>query len=75
MQNVPEHLHGYTHPMVEEIYMKKDYTLGKHGLNVLVIKASIENKNMMSLMEELHDVQQLAEQQLGRIDRVDVTTH
>ena len=80
MLNVPQKISGIVHPLVRDVYLKKDFGYNKRAQDVLVIEASIgnDNKSENSFYELLMDLQEIelkAEQSVGHIDRVDIVTH
>lgn len=84
--NVPQYITGVTHPLISEIYMKKDYA-HDHQENVLVIKThSLDQAAqgaeseafsdiLIDLLSDLEDIKTYAEERVGSFDRVDIRAH
>lgn len=80
MLNLPERIKGISHPLVHDIYLKKDFGYGHRGERILVIETSRSNdnqpkKSFIDLLIDLQGIEYLAEQSVGRIDRVDIVSH
>lgn len=72
-----------THPLINAMYMKRDFTNPKHG-NVLVIDTNFADSDeehdafdsyLTDLLLDLEDLKQQAEAKVGKFDRVDIRTH
>lgn len=78
---------GITHPLIAEIYCKKDFGLTGQGKEILVIetrqlKEANDNNGyadfdsyLIDLLGDLQDLQSQAEEQVGEIDRIDIRVH
>lgn len=80
MLNVPQKISGIVHPLVRDVYLKKDFGYNKRAQDVLVIEAAIGNDNNIGtsfhdLLMDLQAIEHQAEQTVGHIDRVDIVTH
>lgn len=75
-----------THPLVANMYLKKDFgaPFAKHHEDVLVIETNfpVDETNTRSfnaclndLLSDLPDLQVQAEAKVGPFDRVDIRTH
>ncbi len=80
-QNISQPVSGISHPLVADIYLKKDL-INKHN-NVLVIEArNNENFNdheeydsyLIDLLVDLEDLKNKAQQKVGSFDRIDIRT-
>lgn len=88
MNIVPEHVTGISHPMVREIYLKKDFGNGglKHE-DVLVIETMPHEKSgdnldyesfdsyLIDILADLDDLKMQAQSKVGHFDRVDIRSH
>lgn len=83
MLNTPSRVTGVSHPLIREMYLKKDFTTGNYSEDVLVIETALEDENghkdfdlyLAELLNDLKDVQIQAEQKIGPFDRIDIRTH
>lgn len=86
MLDVPRNITGITHPLINDMYMKKDYNDPRGEQNVLVIQAKPhqEDENeqahdsfdsyLIEILTDLNDLKARAEMQIGHFDRVDIRT-
>lgn len=87
MNIVPEHVTGISHPMVREIYLKKDFGNGalKHE-DVLVIETMPHEPGedpdhesfdsyLIDILADLDDLKMQAQSKVGHFDRVDIRSH
>ena len=87
MTIVPEHVTGISHPMIREIYLKKDFGNGslKHE-DVLVIETKRHTRNdeiahesfdsyLIDILADLDDLKTQAQSKIGHFDRVDIRSH
>lgn len=82
MLNLPQQVKGITHPLVSDIYLKKEFGYGHHSENVLVIEARSNDDEEMEfntfdsylidLLTDLEDLKEQAEEKIGKFDRVDI---
>lgn len=84
MNIVPEHVTGISHPMIREIYLKKDF--GHSSLeheDVLVIEtmphergADVAHENfdsyLIDILADLDDLKMQAQSKIGHFDRIDI---
>lgn len=80
MLNISRKVSGIVHPLVRDVYLKKDFGYRKRAQDVLVIETAIGNDNESSqkfydLLIDLQAIEHQAEQAVGHIDRVDIVTH
>jgi len=87
MNIVPEHITGVSHPMIREIYMKKDFGNGslKHE-DVLVIETKPQQHHddiahesfdsyLIDILADLDDLKTQVQSKVGHFDRVDIRSH
>lgn len=88
MKIVPEQVTGIYHPMVREMYLKKDFGngLSNNAQDVLVIEAISRPLNeeedydtfdsyLLDILSDLEDLKSQAYAKVGHFDRVDIRTH
>ncbi len=88
MMNLPQHVPGITHPLIRDIYLKKDFgpedQRGHHNEDVLVIETvrpdadddyEMFDSYLIDLLGDLQELQAQAEKKIGRFDRIDIRTH
>ncbi|MCD8497034.1 MAG: hypothetical protein LRZ85_02480 [Alphaproteobacteria bacterium] len=85
MLNIPQHVSGITHPLISDMYLKKDFGRGPHHEDVLVIETRRTPANdsgvgrfedyLAALLPDLEDLKEQAERKVGHIDRIDIKTH
>lgn len=81
--NISQPVSGVTHPMISDIYLKKN--IGDDTDGVLVIEARKRNKanghvmseeeyqtDLLDLLIDLEDVKKKAEDKVGRFERIDI---
>lgn len=72
-----------THPLIKEAYLKSDIHSDGRRDQILVIQAASQNEveehsfdtYLANLLNDLQDLQQQFEDQIGHFDRVDICTH
>lgn len=79
--NILRPVTGVTHPLVADMYLKKDHSQASDQ-DVLVIEALKHDNEeehydsfdsyMLDLLMDLEDLKQKAEKKVGRFDRVDI---
>lgn len=87
MNMLPAHVTGISHPLVRDIYLKKDFGhgLGKHE-DVLVIETIAAPKSsdktedsfdsyLIDILSDLEELKSQAEARIGHFDRVDIRAH
>lgn len=82
MLAVTETLKGISHPLVDAMYHKIDFSADeKHPTDVLVIETNFSHEKvededfdicLMELLIDLPNLQHQAESQIGKFDRVDI---
>ncbi len=77
MLAIPRRIKGVTHPLIDDMYMKKEVKAENDIKNILVImtQKNASNKNglgMMELLGDLKNMQSKIENTAGRFDRVDI---
>jgi hypothetical protein len=88
MKIVPEHVTGVYHPMVREMYLKKDFGngLSNKAQDVLVIETVARpmhddeaydtfDSYLLDILGDLDDLKSQAQNKIGHFDRVDIRTH
>ncbi len=86
MLDVPRNITGISHPLINEMYMKKDYSNPRGEQNVLVIQAKAHHEEdeydhesfdsyLVEILTDLNDLKHRAELQIGHFDRVDIRTY
>lgn len=82
MLTYPQHISGISHPLIADIYLKKEFTHG-HRENVLVIEAKASNENstreyssfnsyLIDLLPDLETLKGEAEAKVGKLHRIDI---
>ena len=87
MNMVPQHVTGIFHPLIREIYLKKEFGNGslKHE-DVLVIETVPHDHNenpahenfdsyLIDILTDLDDLKMQAQSKVGHFDRVDIRSH
>lgn len=81
MMPISDVLKGVTHPLIAEIYMKKDFSADRDA-QILVIETNFAHDDsqdydscLVDLLLDLEDLKTQAETQMGKFDRVDIRTH
>lgn len=85
MKIVPEQITGVFHPMVREMYLKKDFGngLSKRAQDVLVIETVARplrededydtfDSYLLDILGDLEALKKQAQSKIGHIDRVDI---
>lgn len=85
MKIVPEQITGIFHPMIREMYMKKDFGNGLSGKaqDVLVIETVARpldedeaydtfDSYLLDILGDLEDLKSRAQGKIGHFDRVDI---
>lgn len=87
MNIVPEHVTGISHPMIREIYLKKDFGNGSlQHEDVLVIETMPHEPSedaahesfdsyLIDILADLDDLKTQAQSKVGHFDRVDIRSH
>ena len=86
MQIVPEKIKGVSHPLVNEMYLKRNRDALDHEEGILVIETNFSDDEydaehdaydsyMINLLFDLNDLKEQARFQVGPFDRVDIRTH
>lgn len=86
MLTVPQHVTNVSHPLVRDMYIKKDFGAGNYHEDVLVIETRLSGKNhqddhesfdsyLVELLGDLDNIKSIAEESVGHIDRIDIRTH
>ncbi len=80
MLNIPQRIHAIQHPLVDEAYLKKEFSQDPRGEDVLVIETSIHDDDnhdayLSTFISDLSDLKHQAEQQIGYFDRIDIRIH
>lgn len=86
MQIVPEKIKGVSHPLVNEMYLKRNRDSLDHEEGILVIETNFPDSDdvyeheaydsyMINLLFDLNDLKEKARFQVGPFDRVDIRTH
>lgn len=89
MNVVPEYVTGVSHPMIREMYLKKEFVNGslQGGQDILVIEMFAEagadekehesfDSHLIDVLADLEDLKAQAESKMGHhFDRVDIRTH
>ncbi|MBL4803567.1 MAG: hypothetical protein JKY71_01775 [Alphaproteobacteria bacterium] len=87
MNTVPQVIRGVSHPLVADMYLKRDSSDQRTFEDVLVIQTINREDGMaetefnsfdtylIDLLTDLEDLKAMAEQQIGHIDRVDIRAH
>ncbi len=73
--NLPKQPTRIIHPSIQDIYIKPNTSIDHQDKNILVIKTFNNEEGIMNLLADLKDIQAQAEEQIGHIDRVDLTVH
>ena len=80
MHMVPEKLKGFSHPLINEMYLKKH---SNNDEDILVIEATFNSDEqddiyddyMISLLSDLNEIEKQARHRIGPFDRIDIRTH
>lgn len=87
MNTVPQLIKGVSHPLVADMYLKRDNSDQRRYEDVLVIHTTVAEEGMaesefnsfdsylIDLLTDLEDLKAHAEKQIGPFDRVDIRTH
>ena len=75
MFQVPKRPNGIVHPSIEDMYVKTDYRTRRQPESVLVIRTFTDDHRSVLMCADINEICHLAEEQCGKIDRVDITTH
>lgn len=84
MLAVPQKVTGIYHPLVADMYLKKDFSHHNCYQDVLVIEVRSGSEDgehdgfdsyLTDLLTDLEDLKRQAENKLGCFDRVDIQTH
>jgi hypothetical protein len=87
MNTVPQLIKGVSHPLVADMYLKRDNSDQHTPEDVLVIHTTVTEDGMaesefnsfdsylIDLLTDLEDLKAHAEKQIGSFDRVDIRAH
>ncbi len=84
MLDLPRKVTGISHPLIADMFLKKDYRNGKRASDVLVIEARkhrLDNEHdafdtyLIDLLTELPDLKSRVERSVGKFDRIDIREH
>lgn len=80
--NMPERVTAISHPLVRDVYLKKDFGAGHRDEDVLVIETldpdfddehcDLFDSYLIDLMVDLEELKMEAEQRVGSFDRIDI---
>ncbi|MBI1301917.1 MAG: hypothetical protein GC137_09715 [Alphaproteobacteria bacterium] len=80
--NTPKIVSGITHPLVADMYLKKDF--GSKKQDVLIIETKRQSDELdhdsfdsylIDLLTDLEDLKAQAEKKVGFFDRIDIRTN
>lgn len=84
MLNLPRKVTGISHPLIADMFLKKDYRNGRRAEDVLVIEAHKHRPStehdafdtyLIDLLTELPDLKNEVERRVGKFDRIDIREH
>ena len=85
MLQVPEHIRGFSHPLIESVFLKKDSSdNSKNKQNILLVDTiqfdadddhEMFDSYLIELMDGLKELQAHVEKMGARCDRIDVRSH
>lgn len=87
MNTVPQVIRGVSHPLVTDMYLKRDNSNRRTSEDVLVIQTVARENDadesefnsfdtyLIDLLTDLEDLKALVEHQTGPFDRVDIRSH
>ena len=84
MLSIPQRVTGISHPLVREVYLKKECRTNQQDKSVLIIEAreseleqdhELFDSYLVELLGDLEELKKAVQNKIGVFDRIDIRTH